>query len=113
MGYVQEAHRDPGHKVLRDRGAGRAEEAQRGRGGRHPSPRFKEGANLVNPELASPPSKLVLALLGLGRDPGTGQGSWDRAGVLEPDRDPGTQQGSWDWTGILGLDRDPGTGQGS
>ena len=132
VGDVQEAHRDPGHQVLWDRGAGLAEEAQRGRGGRHPSPRLKEGANLVNPELPSPPSKLVLALLGLGRDPGTRQGSWDRTGILGPnrylgtgrgswdlagilglDRDPRAWQGSWDWTGILGLGRDPGTGQGS
>ena len=71
------------------------------------------------PGAGFPPSKLVLALLGLSRDPGTGQGSWDRTGVLGPGRYPGTWQGSWDWTGILGLagilgpGRNPGTGQGS
>ena len=58
------------------------------------------------PGAGSPPSKLVLALLGLCRDPGTQQGSWDWTGILGPGRDPGTGQGSWNWTGILGLDRD-------
>lgn len=43
VGDVQEAHCDPGHQVLRERGAGHAEEAQRGRGSLHPSPRYKEG----------------------------------------------------------------------
>ena len=65
------------------------------------------------PGAGSPPSKLVLALLGLGRDPGTQQGSWDWTGILGLDRNPGTWQESWDLAGILGLDRDPGTGQGS
>ena len=61
------------------------------------------------PGAGSPPSKLVLALLGLCRDPGTQQGSWDWTGILELDRNPGTGQGSWDLAGILGPDRDPGT----
>ena len=43
VGDVQEAHCDPGHQVLQERGAGHAEEAQRRWGSRHPSPRYQEG----------------------------------------------------------------------
>lgn len=36
VGDVQEAHCDPGHQVLQERGVGGAEGAQRGRGGHPP-----------------------------------------------------------------------------